>query len=514
MKEKLTTFAAKYGTILYTLVFVALYATMILHEAYFRGWYISHDSANYLREAANLLAGNGFNVDGLAGGQKHFAAWPVGYPALIALTSFIFRISDLYLASKVLTILSVALVMAVIAKRWGNRVVVASLFFFNPGVFEIFLYTWSESVFSVLLFCFCVCAYDTLRKPEKMYPYVLMIVTAFTAFTVRYFGAVCVVFMGGIFALKLFLKYLKKEKISHRSLLLSLSACGLSGVGVLGYLKYNEYMCGYGTGIAREEFNESRAELFRLLLRALGTEFKNMFFMSDTLPFKYLGGGIGTFCLLLLTILAILYGLRKKRHAALLFLLFAVTYDALFIAIRFFSTMDIFYYRFFAPVAGILFTGLVLLPEEAWVERLQRGAFRYLPLAASVFAAFVVVNLTVQDGKLYQTGEYEELKAKALEDYREIPANSVCLYAREDPEYLMLYFRPDVVFFTKTDSCYDSYEIPLGETVEEMLAKYADYAYICIAKDRVEEIAQTEVADCFRAQETEGKYIILPTGSR
>ena len=513
MKEKLTAFLTKYGYIVYSVVFVILYAAILMHEAYFQDFYISHDSANYLREANALRSGYGFNVDGAAGGYKHFAAWPVGYPALIALTSAVFRISDLYLASKVLSILAVALVIAIAAVRWKERVVLCSLFFFNPGVFQLFLYTWSESVFSVLLFCFCVCAYDSIRKPEKVMPYVLMFVTSFTAFTVRYFGAVCVVFAGMIFALRLYRLVFRKEKNVKKSFILSFATCMVSGISVLLYLEYNKKMCGYGTGIAREEFNESYSVLLKQLVRALGTEFKNLFFLSDTIPFQYLGGAVGTMCLLAITVLAMIFAVKKKRWEALVLLSFAVLYDAMFIVIRFFSTMDIFYYRFFAPVAGIYFTGLVLLTNDmAWEKIRQKKAVAYIPALAAVFMLLSTGNLAVQHLSVYQTSKYEEEKAAWLAKFENVPANSLYLYAQEDPEYLMLYFRPDVAFFPKTDSCYDSYETEENQTMEELCKAYPAYGYFCIAGDRLDEVASAEVADAFRRVAGDGEILCIPAG--
>ena len=512
MKEKRSGFLIKYGYNLYAAAFVILYAAILLHEAYFQDFYISHDSANYLREAAALKAGYGFNVDGLAGGNKHFAAWPVGYPALIALTSAIFHIKDLYLASKVLSILAVSLVILIATIRWKERVVLCSLFFFNPGVFQLFLYTWSESVFSVLLFCFCVCAWDSIRKPEKIRPYVLMFVTSFIAFTVRYFGAVCVVFMGGIFGITLIRLLFRKEKIAKKTVFLSGATCMASGISVLLYLEYNKKMCGYGTGIAREEFYESYSVLLKQLVRALGTEFKNMFFLSDTIPFQYLGGAVGTVCLLVITVLAIVTAIRKKRWESLVFLSFAILYDAMFIVIRFFSTMDIFYYRFFAPVAGIYFTGLLLLiGDAAWDKRSGKHVVRFIPAVAAVFFLLSVSNLAVQHLTVYQTSRYEEEKAAWLGKFENVPSNSMYLYAQEDPEYLMLYFRPDVVFFPKTDSCYDSYETEAGWTMSDLSVAYPEYSYFCIARDRIDEVASEEIADDFWSVPEDGEIVVMPS---
>ncbi len=512
MKEKLATFLTKYGYIVYAVVFVILYAAILMHEAYFQDFYISHDSANYLREANALRSGYGFNVDGEAGSYKHFAAWPVGYPALIALTSVIFHISDLYLASKVLSILAVALVIAIAAIRWKERVVLCSLFFFNPGVFQLFLYTWSESVFSVLLFCFCVCAYDSIRKPDKVMPYVLMFVTSFTAFTVRYFGAVCVVFAGLIFAQHLYRLVFRKEKEVKKSLLFSFATCMVSGISVLLYLEYNKKMCGYGTGIAREEFNESYSVLLKQLVRALGTELKNLFFLSDTIPFQYLGGAVGTMCLLVITVLAIVIAIKKKRWEALVLLSFAILYDVMFIMIRFFSTMDIFYYRFFAPVAGIYFTGLVLLiGDTVWETFRKKKAVIYIPALAAVLMLFSTGNLAVQHLSVYQTSKYEEEKTAWLKKYENVPANSLCLYAQEDPEYLMLYFRPDVAFFPKTDSCYDSYETEAGWTLKDLQEAHPEYGHFCIAGDRLDEVASKEIADAFRSAAGDEEILCIPS---
>lgn len=59
-----------------------------------------------MREAENLVQGNGFQYDGIAGYRSWFANWPILYPVMIAGVMLITG-ANAYLASKIVAMVTV-----------------------------------------------------------------------------------------------------------------------------------------------------------------------------------------------------------------------------------------------------------------------------------------------------------------------------------------------------------------------------------------------------------------------
>ena len=91
------------NSLLLALSVVAVVAWVAIVEGGLVSSFYISDSVNYMRLAENIKAGNWMNQHGLAGRNGWFAVWPVGYPALLAAFSSVFRIESFW-ASKVFSV--------------------------------------------------------------------------------------------------------------------------------------------------------------------------------------------------------------------------------------------------------------------------------------------------------------------------------------------------------------------------------------------------------------------------
>lgn len=140
----------KYGSDVFLILVFGMVCILIYSKAYLNGIYISADSTGYLEEAENLVQGNGFQYDGLAGYRSWFANWPVLYPACIAAVMFVTKVNA-YLASKILAMLIVGLLLILVRVCFRKDAWIYALCLTNIGFLDLCYYTWSEVPF--ILFC-------------------------------------------------------------------------------------------------------------------------------------------------------------------------------------------------------------------------------------------------------------------------------------------------------------------------------------------------------------------------
>lgn len=95
-----------------------------------------------MREAENLVQGNGFQYDGIAGYRSWFANWPILYPVMIA--GIMLITETLYLASKIVAMVTVFLLLVVLRLCFKKGGMAVWLCLTNTGFLTLCYYTWSE----------------------------------------------------------------------------------------------------------------------------------------------------------------------------------------------------------------------------------------------------------------------------------------------------------------------------------------------------------------------------------
>lgn len=456
------------------LLFVVLCVT-IYSRSYLNGIYISADSTGYLEEAVSLVNGNGFQYDGLAGYRSWFANWPVLYPVLIAGMMLITK-ANAYLASRFVAMFIVGVLLLIFRCCFKKDAWLYGLCLTNIGFLNLCCYAWSEVPFILFLLLFGLVLARILQEEEPSPGrYVLLGISGICSFLTRYFG-VYVWIVTGFYIVVLFVAYYQKKERGYLKKAIGLTiTSAISGMACVGYLFMNKLMNGMASGVSRTMWWDDFRTLTDDLIESLLTEFFNVFSMQ--MP-EYLAGfpyEIKVFVVLLILGGLVWCVVKNCRHFSResVLIVMAVFYYGIFIAVRYVSSMDTFYFRFFEPGTFLFCVGFVglLLPY-------LRGKRVF-----SFGAGAVTLLLLLSVWSMYENGEltgssiyYEAMTAQWEQAYREIPEKSVVIF--NDIDYRSSWYRPDVVDGTITPE----------DTPERLRDTYYGSDYLCIRKSFAEEM--------------------------
>lgn len=467
-------FFGKYGNDLFLLLLFAAVCVSIYSRAYVKGVYISSDSAGYLREAVNLSRGYGFNYDGLAGYDSWFANWPILYPTLIAgvmkLTG-----ANPYLASKILAMLLVGIILIILRLCFRRDAWFYGLCVTNIGFLSLAYYTWSEIPFMVFLLGFALVLAHILgqEQPEGKW-YLLLGGLGIGCFLTRYFG-IFVWIVTGLYILCLGKQYLdKKDKMVFKKAAALTATAFCSGVLCLAYLFMNKLRNGMASGVSRTLWWDDYEKLTNDLIESLLIEVCNVF--SIQIPELVEGFPYHLKVFVVVLILAWLVwfvkgnGKRFTRESVLLTI--GVMYDLIFIVIRYFSSMDTFYFRFFEPASFLICLGLMGL----WLPHLRgKRGFHFFGGAVAALVILAVAAVFENGGMdAAEGGYYAALTGQWEKSYEEIPERSVVIF--NDIDFRSSYYRPDVVEGTITPQ----------DTFETLRETYYGSKYLCIRREFAE----------------------------
>lgn len=514
-KERLPGFAGripvrewigKYGSDIFLILLFGMVCILIYSKAYLNGIYISADSTGYLEEAENLVQGNGFQYDGLAGYRSWFANWPVLYPACIAAVMLVTKVNA-YLASKILAMLIAGLLLILMRVCFRKDAWIYALCLTNIGFLDLCYYTWSEVPFILFLFGFGLVLARILKEdhPGGKW-YVLLGIMGVCSFLTRYFG-IYVWIVTGVYICALLWKYYKEREKSdlHRAVRLGITAV-VSGILSVGYLMMNKIMNGMASGVSRTMWWDDFRTLTDDLIQSLLTEFFHIFSLQipeymENFPYK-----IKLFVVWTLIICLIILIIKRCKHFSLqsVMITMAVMYYGIFIAIRYVSSMDTFYFRFFEPATFLLCIGVIglLLPD------LKSGSKAYFFGGAVSVCVILSIWSVLDRGELAAQQPYYEAVTEQWEQaYAEIPQKSVIIF--NDIDYRSSWYRPDVVDGTITPQ----------DTKESVKQTYYGSEYLCIRRTFVEEMLSSgeynkEIQDWLsqglRDGTEERKFVVLP----
>lgn len=433
------------------LCFLFLYLTLYeMYYAYFTVCYISYDSSRYMREAVSLMAGNGFYLDRLAGYDTWFSDWPIGYPALIALTATLSRHS-IYLSSKLLSIALVGTGLLVLRMKFKKDAWIFSLIYLNIGFLTIYGYTWSENPFILCLIIWGVALSAIVEKetPEKRW-YVVLALGILGAFFTRYFGIVGVLFTGLCLAAYM-ISYFAKGRNQHTLSKIKGLLCVefVASAVICAYLLMNKIMSGYMTGTDRLEWKDDYDSLTSTLYNALIAEISNAtrIDLPSFLPgnFDRLGQAAVLLVLALLLAAALFrnYRVNRRLDYKIVFIGAGIFYYVVFIIVRFYSYMDTFSYRFFAPAGMLVSIGVLGLIKDSFGEKLK------LPqVAMCLFLIILCRGLTVKiEGCTISDSAYHIEYEQITGAVASIPSKGIIMYSDSimyNASYKLYAFRPDI----------------------------------------------------------------------
>ncbi len=450
-----------------------------LWYAYYVSFYISPDSSQYLREALNILAGYGFNNNGLLGLDGWFSAWPIGYPVLIAFVSKITTF-NVYLSSKLLSALMMSALLTILQKKFHKSTFLVTLLFFNAGFLFVYKYTWSEIPFIFFIVMYGFSLTDVIQKKDKKSSLMLGVWTVL-AFLMRYAGAYLGI-ISGITWIRLLISYLhdgRKNKVFKKNLLYLFVSGILSAVFIGCYLLNNYVHCGFMTGVSRTLMKDDYRALTYNLQRSLLDEILHVFNVMEADYVKDLEVE-GLAWILLILLIGIIWIVRKKSDSQInvrtIFICIGGFYYLLFIYTRFHSTMDEFGSRFFIPGS--------LLIEIAFLDYVSEHIKNYIKTICliSTMILFVITSSIWSNivRSKYEDSAYAVNRNAVLLSLKDVPANSYVfgeIFAVPDVHYQERVYRPDITF--------DGY--PYFSSYEALLnfvnAKADEgYGYVCILR--------------------------------
>lgn len=498
-KIPLGDFVKKYGSDLFLIMLFGCICISIYSRAYLKGVYISADSAGYLREAVNLAAGNGFSYDGLAGYDTWFANWPILYPALVAVVMLLTG-TKAYLASKIVAMVTAGLILLLLRKCFGKDAWLYGLCLTNIGYLNLSYYTWSEIPFILFLLCFALVLSKILKEGRlSALWYLALGLSGFGCFLTRYYG-IFVWIVTGLYLLLLLVLYRKKKERQIWDKTVKLAVTSLVSGGLsMAYLLMNKVMNGMASGVSRTMWWDDYRTLTDDLIESLLTEFFNIF--SVQIPELIEGF---PFQLKVFMVVGILAGIgwliagnykhfmsqhgnsysmdscessyvekvlrwMSTREAVLV--IAAVVYDVIFIAIRYVSSMDSFYFRFFEPATFLLCIGLLgmLLPYAK-----GKQGFHYFAGMVTVIMVTAVWSIFENGGMDRNDNYYQALEQQWEKAYEQIPEKSVVIF--NDIDFRSSYYRPDVV---------EGMITPENE-FSDLLETYYGSDYLCIRAEFAE----------------------------
>ncbi len=485
------TVISKAGNEIFLVVLFVTICFSISINGYLEGINISADSAGYLREAVNMAAGNGFRYDGIAGyNNTWFANWPILYPLMIAIVMKLTG-AEVYLASKILSMILVGILLIILRCVYKKDAWFYALFMSNLGLMYLYWYSWSELPFILFMVLF-VLSLSAVIKDEtiNIKRYVLLGMTIVLCFLTRYFGMFCFGVMG-FYILELMVSRFMDEKyktspflkrVLSGEIIAMIITSVISGLICVGYMINNKIQNGMPSGVSRSMWWDDYQSLTNDLIKALLAEFFNIFHLETPSYVSGLSYAKGTLIVILIVIVtAVFIAKRCKRHTrSSVFITTSVIYYGMFIVIRYFSSMDTFYYRFFAPATFLLTLGLA----ELIIEDIKGKKYEsYILVAATIlFAIFACSDLTdhIMKNKL---SYYEIVQMSWDEDYAEIPDHSVVIFSTLD--YRSLFYRPDVIEGT----------IDPEDTMDSLKDRYYGSNYMCILTDDAKAMREANFYD-------------------
>ncbi|MCR5501737.1 MAG: glycosyltransferase family 39 protein [Lachnospiraceae bacterium] len=488
-------FLTGFGNEIFLVILFVTVCLSIRVNGYLDAINITSDSAGYLREAVNLAAGKGFHYDALAGyPESWFANWPILYPALIALIMKITG-TEVYLASKLLSMALIFLLILILRIVFKKDAWFCSLCILNTGVLLLSWYSWSELPFIIFLVLFSVALSGILTKKEDEKKgagrYLFLGATICGAFLTRYFGMFLFGVMGIVILILMGGNLKKKGSLSGKEtgkkgkLILKTVFGGkvtgliltsfFSGMFCLSYLIMNRIKNGMPSGVSRSMWWDDYGSLTNDLIGSLLTEFFHIFHLET--PEYITKLSFDKSALLVMGILILLsfliFRIVKPGTRASIFILTGTVYYAMFIVIRYFSSMDTFYYRFFAPATYLITLGIADALRSIYGKE-AKTVYRALGIGVAAVLAVCSFSMILDHILKTDVPYYEIIQASWDHDYEEIPEKSAVIFSTLD--YRSSFYRPDVIEGT----------IDPSDTMDTLRERYHGSSCLCILSSDAE----------------------------
>jgi len=430
------------------LIFFIYSAFILFQSVYDENGFITSDSAHYLQLAQNILNGDGLSTANYVEGMStYFATWPIGYPVLIAIISFLTGLSVVW-ASKLVNIICVGLCFVLLKRLFADRTLPVVFVFFISTFTALFAYTWSEVPFllGMLWLVFSIVRY--IETNRMRYVFHLFFAAVFLFF-MRYIGLIGAGIIGLVGFYYLFKKQWKPMLTCWVTGTLTFVVAGI-------YLAINYFQTGLATGMERIPRKETGAEFITMLKEAVLAEFN---FLSVEI------GDPLTISIIVLLVALVLF--VRPRHVKALFTIrrsdFLIPGMFLFVGLVYFigivymratAYFDSFDFRLLGPATFMFALFLV-----SWIASVEKSAWRHWKnFLVVVFMVAFLNNIGIASYETWKSAapSYKETVADVQKDYEAIPYGSIVAfeniharYLRTDLQFIKVYFKP---YFAEPES--------------------------------------------------------------
>ena len=484
---------------------------LIFMKSYFGGAYISPDSTNYLRAAQSILNGYGFRVYAEAGwNYLYFSHWPIGYPFLIACVSFITK-TDVYLASKILTILTLAGIFGLLYQWFKKKAwIYALIMVCYPSFLTCFYYTWSEQLFlfGSLLLTFEIINIISENKP-KLYHYFSILIACLLMFFVRYVGIQTIGIIGLVIIYFITVQIITKKSTLEKIIPLTVVVVVVSAV-ISGYFYLNYVNTGHITGDnsvhPRGSFNslryilESTIHLCRGQIEEASKIFQISFIQT-----------LSAFVIMIFIFFQFKCSFKIKQLPlnALVLLIMSIFYVFAFLFFRAVTEVDQHYERHLLS-STILFAFYCIAiflenKDDIFVEIRQFLQKRKVLSVCVLFVWFGAYPLREYTKSLIGFAKgtnvsYQQTKNEIINELSSVPSKSIIMtdYSHSK-EFFASFIRTDLFVTGGYETCIDKYIELLNKFNN---ANNANNVYIYLDTEYV-------IPDCYdRAQNTEENLML------
>jgi hypothetical protein len=352
---------------------------------------MSPDSSFYTKSAANYLAGKGFVAPTTypfdeTSLESYMATWPVGYPALIALISYLTEF-DPFISSKLTNTFFLGFIFILLYYWYGVNSLFPACYFCSFNLLEVFSYTWSEGVFLFFLL-WLLYLIERMFSLKNSYINTVLLIFCLVSMTLLRYAGLIYFFYIAIITVILFLQ--KKYSIAKQLTIV----ISISSLLIFCYLLNNYYMSGGFFGGHPRIFPE--VESWSAFLKLFINGFINELFIARKF---YWSMDLLFIFLLALQLIVCYYIFRKRNHLnmnsfkgtpQLITVFSSLFYLAFIVIIRKLSPFDAFDYRILAPFSTPVF--IVLLGNLKY-ERAQHDTSYFNIVIVSFFLLSLIMNL-------------------------------------------------------------------------------------------------------------------------
>jgi len=430
-------------------------SVLILMKTYFGGEYIFDDTMYYLRAAQSILNGHGFSVYAEAGWDNiYFSQWPIGYPFLIACVSFITR-TEVYLASKILTILTLAGIFGLLYLKFKKRAwIYALIMVCYPSFLKDFYNSLSEQLFlfGSLLLAFEII--DVISKVNpKIYHYFNILIACLLMFFVRYVGIQAIGILGLIIIHFIVIQIIMKKSMLKKIIPLT-AVLFIVFVVCIGYFYLNYINTGNIAGTPNRGEVHSLAYIFNSAIDLCIGQMLEVSYIFQI----YLVEKVHSILLALVILFGIFYLYKKEsriKHSldSFVFIAMSLFFVFVFFLFRITTEVDAHYERHLL-VSTILFAfGCITLFFEykngIFVKIRQIVKKKKILSVCVLFIWFGITPLRAYTVSLlsFLNGtnvSYQQTRNKILNDLSSVPPKAIVIYAAYK-EAFVFFLRSDII---------------------------------------------------------------------